>query len=686
MSVYPRLAITGIIKNRKIYGPYLLTCIGMVLIYYILRFLMGSGRIAAMQGGETLQTMLSMGAAVFVVFIVIFLFYTNSFLIRNRKREFGLYNILGMGKRNLARILVWESLFMSAISLGGGLLGGILFSRLAELCMARILDGEVSMHFFLEPAPVKTTALLFICIFALILLNALLQVGRSKPIDLLNSQAAGEKPPRANWALAVLGVLILGGAYYIALAIKDPVSAFLMFFVAVGMVIAATYLLFIAGSVALCRILQRNRSYYYRANHFVSVSSMVYRMKRNGCGLASICVLATMVLVMVSSTTCMYVGTENRLVRQYPYQIWAYCHTSDETAGESGLQNDADIQQIKDTVDAALLDLGVEKLEELTYSYFAVSAFLQEDQAVMDSEKISAQMDYSDVRAVYFVSLEDYNRITGSSEELGEEEALLYSSVSGYESDTFTLEGCGTWNIKGQTEDFLQSGDAIVSLIDSMYLVVEDMDGTLKTVRTYLESRNEKLPSEVYYYGMNISGDEEAWTKEINSRFKTLVSEDGTFPSVSWDCRAEKRGDYYGLYGGLFVLGVLLGFVFLAATVLIMYYKQVTEGYEDQKKFDIMQRVGMTGKEIHSSIRSQMFTVFLAPPLLAGVHTAFAFPVVQKLLRLLGVTNTGLLIGTNVVCFLVFVLFYGAVYIATSRAYYRIVSGGREQAQNQRRP
>lgn len=672
--IYPRIALSGIVKNRRTYGPYLLSCIGMVMMYYILLFLMKNDRVAAMKGGDTLQSMLSLGSGVFMVFIVIFLFYTNSFLIKNRKREFGLYNILGMGKGNLARVLIWESLMMAAVSLAGGLLCGILFSKFAELCMARILDGEISMSFSIEFSPIKNTFLLFVCVFALILANALFQVGKSKPIDLINSEAAGEKPPKANWVLALLGVVILGSAYYIAVTIKDPMSAFLLFFVAVGMVILGTYLLFIAGSVVLCRLLQKNKRYYYKASHFVSVSSMMYRMKRNGAGLASICVLGTMVLVMLSSTTCMYFGNEDRLSTRYPHQIGLYCYTSDEDYFHEGNYMD----QIKAKVDEAVQNRGMEKQEEVYYGYFCISILLEGDQCLLDDEKINGLLDYSDVRDVYFVSLEDYNRITGKEETLEAGEALLYTPRSSYAYDTITVDGCETWSIKKQVKKFVDNGDAVASIISPLYLVVPDIRGTLQSIRTKLESQGDGLPSEICYYGLDITGDEEAQqilAQDISSGLDALARENEDFTGISRYCRAAEKADFYALYSGLFVLGILLGIVFLAATVLIMYYKQVTEGYEDQSKFDIMQRVGMTKKEIRSSIHSQMFTVFLAPLLMAGLHTAFAFPIVQKLLLIFGVINTKLLIWTSILCFLIFALFYSIVYSVTSRAYYRIVSG-----------
>ena len=313
LGFYARLAWTGMQKNRKTYLPYILTCAGMVMMYYLITFLSKNPNVALIRGGSTLQGILSFGTGVIAVFSLIFLFYTNSFLIRRRKTEFGLYNILGMGKWNLTRILLWESAAICAISLLGGLFFGILFSKLAELLLVNLMGGKASFTFTVEPNAVASCVLLFVGIFALIFLNTLRQIHVSNPIELLHSETVGERPPKANWVVAALGIIILAIAYYIAVTIQDPIAALVFFFVAVVMVIIATYLLFVAGSVVLCRILQKNKSYYYKTRHFISVSSMMYRMKRNGAGLASICILSTMVLVMLSSTVCLFVGTEASL-------------------------------------------------------------------------------------------------------------------------------------------------------------------------------------------------------------------------------------------------------------------------------------------------------------------------------------------------------------------------------------
>ena len=321
VGFYPKLAWNGIRKNKRLYTPYILTCIGMIMMYYIIIFLSDSPLLNEIAGGETAQNMLGMGTWVIAVFACIFLFYTNSFLIRRRKKEFGLYNILGMGKRNIAVILLWETLIIAAISLTAGCAAGIAFSKLAELGLLNIIRGDVEYSLTVSWGSIGKVCIIFPVIFVCIFLNSLRQIHTANPVELLHSENAGEKPPKGNWMLGILGIVLLGAAYYLAVTIREPLSALTWFFVAVIMVIIGTYLLFISGSVLFCRILQKNKSYYYKSTHFVSVSSLVYRMKRNGAGLASICILGTMVLVMHSSTACLYFGAEDSLRTRYPRNI-----------------------------------------------------------------------------------------------------------------------------------------------------------------------------------------------------------------------------------------------------------------------------------------------------------------------------------------------------------------------------
>lgn len=659
---YYRLAVTGIAKNFRLYVPYLLTCSGMVMICYILEFLSKSSHVAVLHGGDTLQTMFTFGTQVFGIFVLIFLFYTNSFLIRSRKREFGLYNVLGMGKKNLARVLIWENVLIAGASMLIGLFCGILFSKLAELWIARVASGEAVMDFAIEPDAVKNTILLFLGVFVLILLQALIQIARAKPVELLKSEAVGEKPPKANWFLAVLGIVLLGGAYYVAVSIEDPISAVMWFFLAVAVVIAATYLLFIAGSVALCRLLQKNKSYYYRVNHFVSVSSMAYRMKRNGAGLASICILSTMVLVMISAVTCLYVGSEDALMKRYPTDLAVKLRAVSGT--------DTKEKEVEGVIQDALKQCKAETENALDYHYISVEGIRSENKFVLDAANMDVVGRVSDIRAIYFVPLEDYNRIEGKQETLGKNEVLVYSPHEAFECDTIQIQGCQEWSVKAQAPKFQYIENGVGYTVKLLFIFLPDM--------SMADGAYELQPlGRQHYYGFDVSLDDEgqrALAEQIQEGLKELQESEQEFPNVSVESRAADRDRFHSVNGGLFVIGIMLGGVFLAAMILLMYYKQITEGYEDQAKFDIMQKVGMTKKEIRASIRSQMFTVFFAPLLLAGLHTACAFPMVQKLLVLLGAMNKNLLIIVTSVCFLVFALFYMVVYLVTSRSYYRIVS------------
>lgn len=666
---YPKLAWTGIKKNRKIYLPYLLTCVGMVMMFYIITYLTKNEEVTSMPGGEQMQMILSLGRGVIAIFTLIFLFYTHSFLIRRRKKEFGLYNILGMGKRNLARILIWESFIIALIALSGGLLCGILFSKVAELCMAHMLGGRISFSFSIEMSGVMQTLILFSAVFLVILLYTLCQIRISKPVELLHSDTVGEKPPKGNWFLAVLGVGILAGAYYIAITIEEPITALFWFFIAVVMVIVATYLLFIAGSVYFCKLLQKRKGYYYKTNHFISISSMVYRMKRNGAGLASICILSTIVLVMISSTFCLYIGEEDSLRKQYPRNIAV------DTYSVEPVHIDA-VQQVIDNV---LQENDMQAKNILSYRYLDISGYFNKNQVILDQSKISSFQlsSFESVKLMYFIPLEDYNRLMDDNKTLSENEVLIYCKRTNYEYDTITIEGCHEMKVKEILTEFSGSCISTSWSLESVFIIMPDIDSMKPIFVQQVAIYGEHSSYEHYYYGFDLDCKDKrqiAVYKNIVDDAKELGPDNG-FPSVIIESAANEKDRFLALYGGLFFLGILLGIVFVLAAVLIMYYKQISEGYEDQSRFEIMQKVGMTKKEIRRSINSQVLTVFFLPLLAAGLHIAFAFPVISKLLTLFNVTNTGLLIRVTAVCYLIFALFYVLVYHITSSAYYGIVSG-----------
>lgn len=673
---YSKLAWNGIRKNKKFYTPYILTCIGMVTMYYIVSFLSVSPQVTTMSGGDTIQVMLSLGCGVISVFSILFLFYTNSFLMRRRKKEFGLYNILGMGKGNLARILLWETLIVTVLSLGIGLLCGIILSKVAELGMLNILSLEVSFAFQIEIQAVYQTIVLFLVIFALILLNSLRQIHLTNPIELLHSETVGEKPPKANWVLAVLGLFLLGGAYWLAVSIQDPLSAFIWFFVAVIMVIIGTYFLFIAGSVSFCKLLQKNKRYYYKTHHFISVSSMVYRMKRNGAGLASICILCIMVLVMVSSTICLYIGTEDSLRTRYPRHI-----NLDTTIQAFNEADEVQMDKIRQISAEVVSEYGQEMSQVLDYRVAGLVGYLNEDQIILDESRLTEfHWDgYSDVWQIYVVPLEDYNRLMGQSETLETDEVLIYTTKMGeYTADTITFEDGNPMRVKKVVDDFADNGVDAMQVIPSLYIFVSDFQKVVEPLLG-MENLTSGIVSLHWFYGFDLNCEDEKQIEimdELGRRIDLLEIESGEgAPITSYEAVAKERTSFYGLYGGLFFLGVLLGIVFLFAAVLIIYYKQISEGYEDQSRFEIMQKVGMNRREIKKSINSQILTVFFLPLLTAGVHLCFAFPLIYKLLALFSLTNLSLLILVTVICYLIFSLFYVVIYRVTSHAYYSIVSG-----------
>ena len=707
---YIRLAGEGISKNRKLYFPYILTCICMIMMYYIVSFLSISEELASIRGGDMLQGLLSMGVFVVAVFALIFLYYTNSFLIRRRKKELGLYNILGMGKRNLVRILLWENILTAAISLIVGIVFGILFSKLAELLAIKLLDGATGFGVHIEVRPILMTVGLFLAIFLLIMIRMLISVYKLRPIEMLRSENVGEKPPKANWIFAFAGAVILAGAYYLAVKIIDPTTAMLVFFLAVVMVIIATYLLFIAGSVALCKLLQKSKKYYYKTRHFVSLSQMVYRMKRNGAGLASICILSTMVLVTISSTMCIYADTESAIQNRYPTDIsieWSGKTSLPQNDGaEQAEQKDSVVQRLtpemtapyKEAVAHVLESHGVKAENLKNYKFYALSGVQSDDVLSIDFEKMRGELASinsgmsASVKTMYFTTMDDYNRLNGTDETLAEDEMLIYSYKTDYKYDSFTIDGVGTWKVRMLEEAPIEVGTATVNMQGGYQIVVKDLS-VIEKIATAYETINAKpLQDGTLYllalkecYDFNLEcGQEEQIDiyNEILESFEHVAEatdEQGNrtgdlLANYFADCKASGKGDFIALNGGLFFLGVLLGAVFLFGTVLIMYYKQISEGYEDQDRFDILMKVGMTKKEVKQTINSQVLTVFFMPLIMAGIHLAFAFPMIQKILMLMSGVEAKVFVIVTIGCYLVFALFYVIVYMVTSKSYYTIIS------------
>lgn len=669
-AFYPKLAQTSISNNKRLYIPYMLTCIGMIAMFYIVNFLSVSETVSRMRGGTTLQGMLTFGNYVLGVFAVIFLFYTNSFLTKRRKKEFGLYHILGMNKRNIARILASETLIIGGITLVFGLGLGILLSKLAELGVANLISGDIAVKYEIAVSSIIMTAAVFAGIDLLLFLYTVIQIGTSKTVDLVHSEQVGEKKPKGNVVLAILGAGILAGAYYIAVTIDNPISAMGYFIIAVIMVIVASYLLFIAGSVFVCNMLKKNKGYYYKPNHFVSVSSMAYRMKRNGAGLASICILSTMVLVMISTTSCLYLGAEDSLREQYPreYNFYEKNRDYDDFLKGGSYQWGQKIQE-------ALQEAQIEFTNVNEASMVSLVGQLQGEKIEWNHEKNNTVAgDYSNLYTIRFLTLETFNKKANMNISLEDDQALLYDPDQAYPLDTLMIEGI-TFDIAARLDSFPGEEKEIRDMISTLYFIINDFS-ELKPLAEIETNKAYDVVTAEYSFGFDLA----LYTPEIRENVEKVLDKvlfektHSDHKMFYWEDRESERVDFYGVYGGLLFIGILLSIVFSTAAALIIYYKQVTEGYEDQSRFEIMQNVGMTKGEIKKSINSQLLVVFFLPLIGAASHLTFAFPIISKMLQMFRLYNTGLFATICAVSFAGFAILYVCIYKATSNAYLKIVS------------
>ena len=632
-------------------------------MYYILVFLYTSDTVDKIAGSAALKDILELGGWVIAIFAVIFLFYTNSFLMKRRKKEFGLYNILGMGKRNIAVILFWESLITAAVSFAAGIVSGIVFSKLAELILIHIQNAEADYQFSVSLPAVGMTAAVFGVIFVLILLNSIRMIRFSSAIALLRSENTGEKPPKANWLIGILGIVVLVVAYYIAVTINNPVKAMTVFFIAVVMVIAATYMIMISGSVMFCRLLQKNKRYYYQSNHFVSVSSMVYRMKRNGAGLASICVLATMVLVMISTTVSLYFGGDDSVNNLYPRQIDMTFNIQ-----EKERLSDEYVGTVRSDLTAFLKKYDVDPSNVIDYRRACSFGTMKDGRVELQPEIVLD--DLSDEYYFYFVPINDYNRMTGADEILEKDEAVIYMADHEYDRDTISFDGGKDFKVKKPEKSYEMISNDDSNIIPAVMVFVNDLEDVVSDMKEL---------SCYWEYDFNTDLDSNAQTElaaKIRSEF-CAESADKNDTHCVVDSKENARVEFFSIYGGMLFIGIMLSIVFIFAAVLIIYYKQISEGYEDQARFAIMQKVGMTKREIRRSINSQLLTVFFMPLIMAGTHLVFAFPMIKKMLLVFNMNNAALFAAVTGICFLAFALLYVLVYRITSNAYYQIVSGSK---------
>lgn len=638
--IYEKLAVTNLKNNRKTYVPYIFTGVLTVMMFYI---------IDALSKGEgitqnTLKICLQYATGVIIVFAVIFLFYTNSFLIKRRKKEIGVYNILGMGKRHIARMMAVETILTAGISILGGLVFGIIFGKQMYLLLLKILHNSVDMQFSVNGTAIVQTVILFAGIFLLTYLYNILQIQLVNPVELLHGGNQGEKEPKSRWLLVIVGVAALGNGYWIALTTEAPLEALLKFFVAVVCVIIGTYALFIAGSIVVLKILRKNKAYYYNPKHFTSVSGMIYRMKQNGAGLANICVLSTMVLVMVSTTVSLYAGMEDILDSRFPRDVSIVCNEAD-TNNEETLQ-----RLIKEQCEKA----GVKITDRVRYRYGSMNAVLKGN----NLEKIEQYYPDNHFYYVEMITQEEYNRIEKQNVSLKEQEILTYTTNGKCGKKQINIAG-QNYQVKKELSEMTSQPKSTVEMYKTLYIVFANAE------------QIERIESFSYADKFNLKGDD-GKQKETLEQIQNEFYE--KFPDGTMESRMLSRSSFYESYGGLFFIGIYLGSMFIMATVLIIYYKQISEGYDDRERYQIMQKVGMSKKEVKRSIRSQVLSVFFLPLVVAAIHVAVAFKVMTKILGVLNLTNVSLFAVCTIITIAVFAVFYIIVYSITAKEYYRIVN------------
>lgn len=641
-SFFPRLALVNLVRNSRYYGPYLLSCGALGAMYYILRFLTWNEVIQTVRGAAYLQVMMSIGCFVVALFSAVLLLYANSFVMKRRQRELGLYNILGLEKRHIAALCFWETLLCAAVVIPGGIAAGILLSKLILLLLLKLVQIPVQFGFSVSVRGMGETAALLGVLFLLALAWNLLRLGRSRPIELLHSDSAGEREPKTKRLLAVLGLAALLGGYAIALTTRNPVNALKLFFVAVILVMLGTYCLFTAGSIALLKCLRANKGFYYQTRHFTAVSGLLYRMKQNAVGLANICILACMVLVTVSGTLCLYLGAEKSLDGKYP----------DDILVTQTLEDGIDPAATLDLVQRTAADAG----RQVTDLRYETSASFH---ARYSGNTLLTDLSQSGLLTeVTVLTAEEYSRLTGDAVALEENQVLAFADGDFQLPEPFFYEGTPI-RVKARLDSFPARDSAIVTNEVTLGLVA---DGALAE-----HLMNMDLARRTFRIHMNTDGTD---SEKLACAKAVLAVSDGRYGVAS---RQEMAEEFYAMYGGFLFLGIFLGLLFLLATVLIIYYKQISEGYEDQRRYQIMQQVGMSRREVGASIRGQILLVFFLPLLAAGLHILAAFPMLCRILELFGLYDVGLFALCTAGTLAVFAAVYALVYGLTARTYERIV-------------
>ena len=655
---YSKFALNNLVKNKRFILPYILSTIFTIASFYILTSLsLGKNLDKLPQGISATKQVLGFGVIVIAIFSAIFLFYTYSFLIKRRVREFGLYSVLGMTKKQIARILILETIFIAVLTLVFGLAFGLLFDKLMLLVLLKLFTAGVSFGFVITPIAVFLTILLFGGIFFLLLIYTVIKISRLKIVALLKEENNGEREPKARFILAILGLGLTGYGYYLAQTIQNPIKAITMFFIAVLAVIFGTYLIFMAVSITVLKLMKNNKTFYYKPKNFISVSGLLYRMKRNAVGLANICILSTMVLVTMGTTSALYAGSEEAYNTRFPRDIIVNGYRSTE----------GKLTEIEKNVKKATQDAGVEAKDLVSYNMLNVVGRLNGTEISYETGNVGS---LDKLRTVVVIELKDYNKVSKEQKTLNNGETLLFIDKKGkYEASEITVQGVNL-KIKEKLTDFPGAlGTAAANVIDTYYVVVKD-NADVKKIESALKKKLNMSDEEgeVYnYVGFNISDK----TKEakVIENFKQLEKES----NINIEGKAENETNFKGFYASFLFIGVFISMIFVVSQVVIMYYKQISEGYEDKGKFGIMRKVGLTDRQIKQSIRSQVLMIFFAPLAIATLHTVVAYPFIEKILKLFLATDNNVFLIALAVTIAVFAVFYLIVYLITSRIYYRII-------------
>ena len=664
---YSKFALNNLVKNKKFIIPYVLSAIFTIMSFYILSSLAFGDNLDKLPNGiDATKQVLSFGIIVIALFSVIFLFYTYSFLVKRRVKEFGLYSVLGMTKKQIAKILVLETIFIAVTTIVLGIGLGIIFDKLMLLVLLKLFSAGVSFGFSITPIAIVFSVLLFGGIYFLLLLYTVIKIARLRIVALLKDENKGEKEPKSRWILAIIGLALIGYGYYTAQTVQNPIKALLVFFYAVIAVIIGTYLVFMAVSITVLKIMKNNKNFYYKPKNFISVSGLLYRMKRNAVGLANICILSTMVLVTMGSTSALYAGMEKSYNERFPRQLMVagYNSTSEK------------LKKIENNAKLSAKEAGTEVEDMVSYSSLPMVGRLVEDKFNFES---NVGVDLSNVKMIVVLQLKDYNKFANKNKTLESNEILLHIDKKGdYNYNSISLNG-SDYKIKEKLSEFPGTiGSATANIMDTYYAVVKDEKEATKLATKLTELSSKELekrgisiesgtPTLQNYAAFNIKDT----TKEakVIENFKKL--EEGE--SVSIEGKEENRLTFRGVFASFLFIGVFISLIFVTSQVVIMYYKQISEGYEDKGNFEIMRKVGITDKQIKQSIRSQVLLIFFSPLIIATLHTIVAYPFIEKILRLFLITDNSIFLQALAVTIVVFAIFYLIVYAITSKIYYRII-------------